>query len=330
VLERALAHGGDVEVVGVCTTAEEAIAALPSLRPDLLTLDIELPGMSGLEAIEQVMAGQPLPILVISAHTTRGSETAAAALAAGALETVPKDDLDLVDPDGGSAASLRERVKLLSRARVIRHPRARLNGSGKRARPEAAAGRASVIALCASTGGPQALSSVLGSLPAEFPLPILVVQHIAAGFTEGLARWLDASVPPPVRVAEDGAHATAGVWIAPEDAHLLLGPRGRLSLEHETIVGYHRPSADVLLHSLAEQVGAEAVGVVLTGMGKDGAEGVEKLRRAGGLAIAQDEASSAIYGMPKAAAERGAQSLPLAEIPAALMALVPTPLRRRA
>jgi two-component system, chemotaxis family, protein-glutamate methylesterase/glutaminase len=168
-------------------------------------------------------------------------------------------------------------------------------------------------------------------LPDSFTLPILVVQHIAAGFTEGLIRWLDSTVALPVRAAEDGADATRGVWIAPDGAHLLLDSSHRLVLDRDTVhAGFHRPSGNVLLRSLAETAGSRAVAVVLTGMGRDGAHGVTAVRKAGGVTIAQDEATSAVYGMPKAAAESGAELvLPLEDIAPALAALAPAVPRKR-
>lgn len=319
-LSALLEHERDIEVVRVSTTAEDALAALPRLRPDLVTMDIELPGISGLEAVERIMASSPLPILVISSHVRDDTEAAAAALAAGALEAVSKDDLDLDSPGAVTATVFRRRVKVLAGARVIRHPRANLRA---RPAPPPQDGRiSSVVGIAASTGGPQALAALLGALPATFPLPVLVVQHISPGFTSGLARWLDTAVSPPVRLAEDGVHAGAGVWIAPEGAHLVLRRSHRLALDRHSSPGRHRPSADVLLQSLAERAGERAVGVVLTGMGDDGARGLRTIREAGGVTIAQDEATSAIFGMPRAAAERGAELvLPLPEIAPHLLAL---------
>jgi len=319
-LTRTLEHGGEIEVVGIRTSAEAAIADLSRLEPDLVTMDIELPGMSGLEAVEQIMSVRPTPILVLSSYVTGG--TAAAVLAAGALDAVGKDDLPLRDPAGAAAATFRRRVKLLSRARVIRHPRARLTAQATRA-PLKPAARGGVVGICASTGGPQALAVVLSGIPASYPLPILVVQHIAAGFTEGLARWLDGAVPLPVRLAEHGARAEPGVTIAREGAHLLLRPDGTIALDRRSPAGLHRPSADVLLASIAAGAQSAGVGVVLTGMGRDGAAGLEAVAAAGGLTIAQDEASSAVYGMPREAAKRGAELiLPLEEIAGALTTVV--------
>jgi two-component system chemotaxis response regulator CheB len=325
-LRRALEHDGEIRVVGVFSTAEDAIAAIPALQPHLVTMDIELPGISGLHAVEEIMGSHPLPILVLSAHAGADSENAAAALAAGALDAVHKDALDLLRPESSSAAALRKRVKLLSGIRVIRHPKARI---GAFERSPSSAREAPVIGICASTGGPHALVTILNALPASFPVPILVVQHIAPGFTEGLVNWLEGTVALPVGLAEDGAPLRAGVWVAPDDAHLLLRPSGRLALDRSNGASVHRPSADVLLRSIAESAGTRAVAVVLTGMGRDGGEGVAAITEAGGLTIAQDEPTSAVYGMPKTALERGAERiLPIHEIAGHLAHLRHRPLGR--
>lgn len=313
-LTRTLEHGGEIEVVGVCPTAEAAIAGLAQLEPDLITMDVQLPGMSGLEAVEQIMGLRPTPILVLSSRVGADGDIAAAALAAGALEALPKDTLPLRDPAGAAATAFRRRVQLLSRARVIRHPRGRLTARANNT-PLTSARRGGIVAVCASTGGPQAIAAVLSAIPAGYPLPILVVQHIAAGFTEGLARWLDGAIPLPVRLAEHGAVALPGVTVAPEGAHLVFRADGTLELDRRSPAGLHRPSADMLLASVAAGARSDAIGVVLTGMGRDGAAGLQAIGEAGGLTIAQDEASSAVYGMPHEAAKLGAELiLPLGEI----------------
>jgi two-component system chemotaxis response regulator CheB len=321
-LRRAIEYGHEIEVVGVFPRAEEAIAAIPAARPDLVTMDLELPGMSGLEAVEQIMARSPVPILVLSAHVGPRSDNAVAALAAGALDAMHKEAIDLRDAAGPEPAALRRRVKILSGVQVIRHPRARLAG---KLRELAETDRAaSAIGMCASTGGPHALSTILQELPDSFAVPILVVQHMTAGFTEGLVHWLADCIPLPVRMAEDGAAPEAGVWVAPEGADLGLARTGRLALDTTSPPGLHRPSADALLQSLAESAGRNAVAVVLTGMGRDGSAGVTAVRSAGGLTIAQDEQTSTVFGMPKAALEGGAELvLPLNEIAAHLMRLHP-------
>jgi two-component system, chemotaxis family, protein-glutamate methylesterase/glutaminase len=227
-LTRTLSHEGEIEVVGVATNAEAAFADLARLRPDLVTMDIELPGMSGLEAVEEIMSARPTPILIVSSYVSAESNVAAAALASGALDAISKEAVTVRDPDSAAAVDLRRRVKLLGAAHVIRHPRARLNG---RATTTPVTPRGSVIGICASTGGPHALATLLAGIPASFAVPILVVQHISAGFSEGLARWLNSTVPLLVRLAEDGQQAGPGVAVAPDGADLLLGPDGVLRLD---------------------------------------------------------------------------------------------------
>lgn len=165
------------------------------------------------------------------------------------------------------------------------------------------------IGICASTGGPAVLVELLGALPADFPVPLLVVQHIASGFVDGLVRMLDEAVALPVATARHDAPLCPGVWLAPDGAHLTLTRSRRTRLDRDTVHGRHRPSADLLLESLAEVLGPAAVAVVLTGMGRDGAAGAAAVQACGGLVLAQDEASSAIYGMPRAAAQAGARPL---------------------
>jgi two-component system chemotaxis response regulator CheB len=321
-LQRVIEHEGLLDVVGVARSAEDAIAAVGRLAPDLVTMDIELPGMSGLEAVERIMGVAPVPILVLSGRVGTDSQAAAAALSAGALDALPKASVDLLDPGGAGAHSFRRRLALMSGTRVIRHPRrgrgrpvARVNGSTRPAR---------AIGVCSSMGGPQALLELLSSLPGSFPLPILIAQHITTGFGDGLAEWLDASVPLPVHTGRAGETVERGVWLAPDDAHMLLDAGGRLALRPGLPSDHNVPSGDVLLGSLAATLGRDAVAVVLTGMGRDGAEGVAAVRAAGGFTIAQDEGTSVIYGMPRAAAERGVDRvLPLPEIAAELCNLTP-------
>jgi two-component system chemotaxis response regulator CheB len=330
-LQRMLEYDGDISVVAVCASAEEAIAALPRVRPDVVTMTLELPGMDGLAAIEEIMSGRPLPILAIAVGGGgNSSDKAVAALAAGALDAIGTRALDLRNPGGAAAAAFRQRVRVLSRAPVIRHPRAGLRNTltnrGAKLDDRSASpcpGRgASAIGMCGSAGGPQVLAQLLSDLPAGYEIPILVVQHISAGFTEGLAHWLDRSVGLPVRIAEDGVFAAPGAWIAPEEVHLKLTATGRLRLDRRTVAGHHRPSGDMLFESIAAAAGETGVAIVLSGMGSDGAVGAAAVRRAGGLVIAQDEASSAIYGMPRATIARGADLvLPPHEIAAYLTGL---------
>jgi two-component system, chemotaxis family, protein-glutamate methylesterase/glutaminase len=318
-LSRFLERDDRIDVVGIATSGEQAIADVVRLQPDLLTLDMQLPGMDGLEVVRQLMTESPLPIVILSGTVARGSERAAEALAAGALEVLPKERLRLDRLDDIWAQAMRSRLRRMSSTRVRR-----LDGAlrASRRKPGGTIARsAQAVGIGASTGGPPVLEAILGSLSADFPLPLLIVQHMAPGFIEGFARWLDRKLPIAVRLATDGGRATPGVWFAPDGAHLTLAQSKRFVLDSEAKAA-HRPSIDILLGSLARGFGAEAVGVVLTGMGQDGAEGAAEIRRAGGLAIAQDEASSVVYGMPRVVAEAGADLvLPPADIADALCSL---------
>jgi two-component system, chemotaxis family, protein-glutamate methylesterase/glutaminase len=311
-LARFLGTGDELEIVGVCASGEEAVEALGRVMPDLVTIDLDLSGMGATRAIEAIMKARPVPIVIVADGAGRGSERTADGLVAGALEALPKALLQVDEPDAAPAVALRHRLRRLARNGLERAP-------GPPARPQASA---QVIGICASAGGPAALEVLLAGLPADFPLPLLVVQHITNGFMDGLVSRLDQLSPLPVRTASDGQTAGPGVWFPPDDHHLVLEPELRLRLDGETVVGSHRPSGDVLLESMASAAGAGAVGVVLTGMGRDAARGVEAIVRAGGSAIAQDEHSSAVFGMPRAAAEAGAESvLPLDRIAGALTRL---------
>lgn len=318
-LAQFLALQPGLEVVSLCATGEEALDSLRRFPPDLVMMDLEMPGMGGLAAIKEIMRDAQLPIVVLSGHVDDGSMLAAAALAAGALATISKDHLRLDEPDGPAATALALRLRRLSHARI--RPGGEIGTAALAPRPPAGI-VPTVVGIGASTGGPAALAAIFGQLPGDFPLPVLVVQHMAAGFTRGLVEWLDQSVALPVELARDGMDLAAGIWFAPDDAHLLLEPTMRLGLDRETVVGEHRPAVDVLLSSMAVAAGASAVGVVLSGMGRDGAKGAAALRRSGASVIAQDEQTSAIFGMPRAAIDAGASLvLPLPEIAAALCQL---------
>lgn len=311
-----------LRVVAVAHSAEELIAELPRARPDLVTIDLELPGIDGVEAIRRIMATRPVPIVVLSTQAERGGGTLAAAISAGALDAVAKSQLRLDRRSGPQAIQLRQR--LARRARIGSVPNAigtSATTSPCRAPPRRPpgggvpkAGVATVVGVAASAGGPSALAAVLGALPADYALPLLIVQHMSRGFTAGLVDWLDATVPPPVRLARDGEPAGSGVAVAPDGAHLLLGADGHLQLDARADGSAHHPSADVLLASLARSAGRGAVAVVLTGMGRDGAAGVAAVREAGGAAIAERADRALLSSMPAAAAEGGATPLELTQI----------------
>lgn len=304
-LIRFLERDPDLEVVRVFGSSESLLSEIGELEPDLISIDFEMIERSTIERIGR----EEVPILVL------GGDLAKVEHLADAIESIPEERLRLDEPEGVWATAIRSRVKRLSSLQ----PRRRRGERFKQTTPPRAwrqpAATYHAIGIGASVGGPSALATVLGGLPSDFPLPVLVVQHMAKGFGEGLTKWLDENAQIGVGLAIDGAPLAPGVWVAPDGAHLRLDRSMRLSLDRKTRNGPHRPSLDALFESLASAVGEAAVGVVLTGMGRDGAEGVGSLRKAGGLAIAQDEKTSAVFGMPGAAIEAGVDLvLPLEEL----------------
>jgi two-component system chemotaxis response regulator CheB len=313
-LVEVLSSDPGLEVVGEAEDGKAAIAMCERLRPDVVTLDMMLPVMTGLAATEYIMAHFPTPILIVSASTNRGELFRTyEALAAGALEVLEKPRGD--EPDGVWERELVSTVKLVSRVKVITHLRAKLSlparGSDPPADPgwRARATTPTVVAIGGSTGAPAAMSQILRSLPRDFPLPILLVIHIAEAFGAAFADWLDGLSPLRVTSARDGdllpPIGDGRVLMAPPDAHLVV-QAGRLHLTRSAERHSCRPSVDVLFESLAAEVGAGAVACLLTGMGKDGAAGLLALRRAGAHTLAQDEATSVVYGMPREAVALGA------------------------
>jgi len=312
----------DLELVGEAADGKEAIELVRRHRPDILSMDMMMPLMTGLAATEYIMAHFPTPILVVSASINRGELFRTYdALAAGAVDVMEKFTGE--GNDETWAADYLITLKLVSRIRVITHPRGRLTPAPP-ARPAGALPGApaqqkySVAAIGASTGGPGAILDVLNGLPDSFSLPILFVLHISEPFGTAFADWLDGQTARRVSYAKEGelVSAAAGkVLMAPPGQHLSVRD-GRLRLSLEAERHSCRPSVDVLFDSIARDYGPAACAVLLTGMGRDGATGLLKIRQAGGLTVAQDEASSVIYGMPREAALLGAAThiLPLSEI----------------
>jgi two-component system chemotaxis response regulator CheB len=302
---RMLSEAADIEVVGTAGDGEEGLAKAHELRPDVVTLDIKMPKLGGLETLERLMAERPVPVLLLSSLTQEGAEVTLRALELGAMDFVDKSSVDPM-----SMLSLTR--ELLAKVRALGGARVRARRPGK-VRPAAAKGEgAEVVAIAASTGGPSGLQTLVSALPAGLHATILIVQHIPRGFTRSLAERLDARSAIPVREASDGELIEPGrVIIAPAGIHTRLKRRGarvRIVLAEEPRDVLHRPSADVLMASAASAFGPRAVGVVLTGMGSDGTEGLRAIRAAGGLTLAESEETCVIYGMPKAAVAAGVVS----------------------
>ncbi len=303
-----------LEVIGEAEDGRQAIELCRTLRPDVITLDMMMPVMSGVAVTEYVMAYYPTPILVVSASTNRGElYKTYDALAAGALDVLEKPKGD--DSDGAWEQKLVSSVKMAARIKVITHIRAKLGNSelahaqiegsehGIGTRPKR------IIAIGGSTGGPAAIVEILRGLPPGFPIPILLLIHIGDPFGAAFAEWLDAQTTLRVRYAKDGealpASGQSGVFMAPPGFHLIV-QHGRLRLVSDPERNSCRPSVDVLFESLAKELGNETTACILSGMGRDGASGLLALRRAGALTLAQDEASSVVFGMPKEAIQIGA------------------------
>jgi two-component system, chemotaxis family, protein-glutamate methylesterase/glutaminase len=317
----------DLELVGEAEDGKRAIEICEQCRPDVITMDMMLPIMSGLAATEYIMAHCPTPILVVSASTNRGELFKIyEALAAGAVDVLEK-------PNGTEAEGAWERgflcvVKRVARIRVITHPRARLaklHGCTADAVAPRSGQKYDLVVIGASTGGPGAIVEILRGLPPSFQLPILVVLHINEPFGTAFADWLDGQTTRRVAHPIDGAPVSSAIGrvvVAPGGRHLIVRD-GRLHLTQGPERHSCRPSVDTLFESVASEYGASAAACLLTGMGRDGAHGLLKIREAGGVTIAQDETTSIVYGMPREAAMLGAaqQILRIRDIAPRLVAL---------
>jgi two-component system chemotaxis response regulator CheB len=301
-LVKALEAGGDIVVVGQAAVGDDALTVVEKERPDLVTLDLQIP-QGGQQVIEQLMAFCPTPILVLSANVTgRESTEAVDALVAGAVDVVPKP----ATWSAADAEALRAHARLVGGVAVVRHPRARLAPTRRAA---SAIGRKDtatpIVAIGASTGGPAALAEVLGGL-GEVGASVLIVQHLHPDFVSGLVSWMARVSPLPVELAVHGRRLEPGVaFIAPGGTHLRVDHDDTIVLDPAP-ESLHRPSVDVLFSSIAERGDGRNVGVLLTGMGDDGAAGLLALKRRGDVTIVQDEATSVVFGMPRAAQRLGA------------------------
>ncbi len=313
-----------LEIAAAVSSAEEALEILDRIAPDVISMDIRLPGINGFEATQHVMSKRPTPVVIVSGSVDQSdSRTTMEALSAGALAAVEKpagvtsSDYEML------AERLCTQLAIMSQVKVIRR-----HGSARPApfvhRVTAAQPRYSVLGVVGSTGAPRALPLLLSALGPDFPLPILMVQHITASFLEPFAAWLEGICPFPVEIVHGQVAASPGrIYLAAADHHL-HAMRGGVRVDRSDPVCAQRPSGTTLFQSMGDLYGAQAVGVLLTGMGEDGAAGMLHLRRCGGYTVAEDASTAVVYGMPAAAVRLGAacESLPLHAIAPRLLELV--------
>lgn len=310
-----------ISIVGTAANGLDAVTKVSALKPDLVTMDIEMPLLGGLEAIERIMAEHPVPILVVTA--LGGVRTAFAAVSKGALDVIEKPDIGYK-----SGQDLIKKVRILSGVDIARHMATRTRSTSvagnavpaKRPRP---GGR--VVVIAASTGGPQALHHILSRLPADFPAPIVISQHIAEGFAQGMVDWLNAGTPLTVSVACNNEQLRPGcVYVNAPEFSLRITGQGTARLGEPEARRHYHPCCDTLLSSAAAAYGEQCVGIILSGMGDDGVIGMGAIKAAGGTTLAQDAKSSVVYGMNRLAVERGHvdRVVALAAIHAELLSLV--------
>ena len=296
-----LSTDSDIHIIGEATNGKEAVESVKEKKPDIVTMDIEMPVMDGLEAIEHIMSSTPVPILVV---TTRGdAHTAYAAISKGALDLVQKPDVNLE-----GAREFIDKIKLLSKIRVITHISVKRTAKEMEIQKPVFSGKADdrIIAIASSTGGPEALSIIFSRLPEKFPFPIVVAQHMSDGFVPGMVEWLKNISRLNIKVAsKDEALSGGVVYVSPSENHIEINETKRISFVERHPKDIYRPSCDVLLSSVARIYGKKALGVILTGMGSDGAAGMKKIKDTGGITIAQDEKTSVVFGMNKVAIDSG-------------------------
>ena len=308
IFRRLFAEDGAFTVVAEAANGEEAVALVLKHVPDVVLMDIHMPGMDGIAATREIMRLCPVPIVVASATLRRQDiDLAMKAIEAGAVSVIEKPQGAVLLHLQKIAPQLREELLAASTAIVRRRPfPATARVPAPTSAKTAATGQVEVIGIAASTGGPPVLLEIISALPKPFPLPVLLVQHISEGFVEGFARWLGEMTGHPTRLATDAARLEPGIWLAPGGRHLALANRARLELPLRRANDLHCPSANVLFDSMSRHAGKSSLGILLTGMGDDGATGLLALKKSGGQTVIQNEATALIWGMPKSAKELGA------------------------
>lgn len=325
ILREILESDSDIQIVAEGVDGAAAVDIAAKLKPDLITIDIQMPRMNGLDAIRKIMSQAPVPILVLtSLPTGPNSDVVFQAIGGGALDVMSKSQIG----DSTWGDRLRERVHMLASVRVVRHVGHRepeAPASPNEPAPKEVA-RPRCLAIGASAGGPAALAAVLGLLPATFELPVLVVQHLPAGFVPSFAQFLQDRTQLRVHLLKERFELAPGVVLVASQHHMIVESRAvAIELDREAVSG-HKPSVDVLFESVGDVFGGSSIGVLLSGMGRDGAKGLLHMRQRGAVTVAQDEDTSAVFGMPQAAIEIGAVEdvLPLSSIPARLIELAKT------
>jgi two-component system chemotaxis response regulator CheB len=304
-----LATDSSIQVVGTAMDGNFGLKKIEDLKPQVVTLDLEMPGMGGLEMLKEIMRRHRIPVIVVSSHSTQGASVTLQALSMGAFDFVAKpNDVSARMPQ--IAQELITKIKAAAQSRGVKvRPVPEIAPRTQKGMPDSSKLVTRVVAIGVSTGGPHALQYVLSQLPGDFPGSILVVQHMPEGFTEMFARRLDEICAISIKEAQSGDLLLAGrALICPGSRHLKVKrlPLGDVAvLSDDPRVNGHRPSVDVLFKSVAEEFGSKSVAVLMTGMGDDGAQGMGEVKAAGGMTIAQSEDSCVVFGMPKAAIDRG-------------------------